>query len=309
MRLARDQQHPQPVAHAVDLHHGGVVAVGQLALHRGDLNCSTFMPPCGRVTGSSRSSPTGTVGLRLLAVDRDGQVGHRRPPGGHGALILDPQGQRQFLAQDGEGRGVAHDQPAVPVGRPPRSAAPAAARAGSGRPMSCTCPSVIRIAPATRARGSSASASASAVITSVPASSAPSPTRWTRSSVFGQRGDLGLDRSQRRLGLRGRSARRWLALSSTTSDHDVGQGARSSSCRRVGQRQQAAPPPPARAATSPAARATAPADQQPRASTASPAPASGRSGAKIRLPSLPQPFQQGRHMHLVGFVVARSAHA
>ena len=29
--LARDQQHPQPVAHAVDRDDGGVVAVGELA--------------------------------------------------------------------------------------------------------------------------------------------------------------------------------------------------------------------------------------------------------------------------------------
>jgi hypothetical protein len=83
MRLARDQQHAQPVAHAVDLHDGGVVAVGQLALGHGHLELQHVHPAMRQAHGQFQILAHGNVeGLRVFAIDRDGQFGQSPQPAG-----------------------------------------------------------------------------------------------------------------------------------------------------------------------------------------------------------------------------------
>ena len=274
------------------------------------------MPPCGSVTGSSRSCPTGTVKSCGSPPSIEIRSCACAPaPVGHRALILDPQGQRHLLAEDGEGRRVLDDQPPVPVVRCARSAARAAAPAGPARAR-CrgAWPSVSRIAPASR-----------------------------RARLLGQR--LGQRGHQQRaavvLGVgqtRPRAAR--CSGSAATSALDRRDGARSVCAgrspmplagavdrppamtmsrqrvavlvlqRRVGDGRQQRRRRQRRAATSPTARArAASADERQRQRRAPPRPAaSGSSGSKIticlRRCSLPQPVEQRGHVDLVGFVVA-----
>ena len=60
------------------------------------------------------SSPSASGVERLAAVDGDVER-HLRLVPGSGAAVLDPEGQGDFLAEDGEGGGVADDEAAVPV--------------------------------------------------------------------------------------------------------------------------------------------------------------------------------------------------
>ena len=119
MRLTRDQEHPQPVAHAVDLHHGCVVAVGQLALDRRQREMQHVLPAMRQ---GHRQFQIGVdrhrEGHRILGIHGNGDLG-LRAQGGRCALIFDPQLQRELLADDGKGRGIGDDKAAVPIAGAP----------------------------------------------------------------------------------------------------------------------------------------------------------------------------------------------
>ena len=175
-----------------------------------------------------------------------------------------------------------------------------------------TCPSVTRIAPAIRGRAALRPAPRPArSAASVPASPGAVAERAPRAArSAGSAASSASSRASAGGGLRRRGRR--CVLAGAVVDHhddDVGQRravlASAATARRA---PPAAPAPPARAATSRSARATAPAPAPSAASTAS-AAISGQRQQRIedQMPaaaSLPQPFQQRRHMHLVGFVVA-----
>ena len=116
MRLARNQQDAQPVAHAVDLNHRAVVAVGDLARGLGQLELDHVHARMGQGQRQFQVLARGHhEAAWRLAVDGDAQFGPLGQVAGHRALVLDAQGHHEFFAQDREGRGVAHDQAAVPV--------------------------------------------------------------------------------------------------------------------------------------------------------------------------------------------------
>ena len=261
--LARHQQHPQPVAHAVDRDDRRVVAVGQLARDRAASTiCSTLTPPRCSVTGSVDAAVDRHVeAQRLGAVERDRER-HVAAAGRRRAQILDPERQAHRLVDDGEGRrGLDHD-PAVPVVGAGRSAAPAPGReSASSASASCTWPSVTRIAPAIRSAGSSAVASASAVRSSVPVLAAVGHVHDAHlEPAASGRAAPGAPRSPSSAACdcAPRSAMRLQALSSTTTRRD----ARHRRCdppaaARARRAPPAAPARPARAATSRSARARA----------------------------------------------------
>ena len=115
MWLARHQQHPQPVAYPVDLHHSGIVAVGQFGAHRRGLELQHVHAAMGQNDGQFHIFAQGHLKLhRWAAVDGNGQIGQPAQFRGS-ALIFDPQGQFDLFIQYGKGRGVTHDQPAVPI--------------------------------------------------------------------------------------------------------------------------------------------------------------------------------------------------
>jgi hypothetical protein len=111
--------------------------------------------------------------------------------------------------------------------RPVRSAWSGAGRSGA-RSMSCSWPSVTRMAPASRARGSSAIASASAAMRSDPPSPSASPMRTTRSSVLGSAAISASMAASASAVWPARSEMFWLALSSITAMTMSDSGSRSS---------------------------------------------------------------------------------
>ena len=101
MRLARDQQHAQLVAHAVDRDHGAVVDLRQLVVDRRGLDLDDVRAGMGdlHVDGDVAADPdAAAVDLLAVAADR-----HLRGAG-RGALILDLEGDRLALADDAEAR-------------------------------------------------------------------------------------------------------------------------------------------------------------------------------------------------------------
>ena len=119
VRFARDQQHAQPVAHAVHLDQRGVVAVGQFAVGHRQGELQHVAPAMGQRHRQFQVLPDRHLDpLRFLAVDRNVERRHDHPRR-HGARILDPQGQGHGFADDGKGGGVADDQATVPVALAP----------------------------------------------------------------------------------------------------------------------------------------------------------------------------------------------
>lgn len=118
VRLARDEQHPQPVAHAVDLHHRGVVARGQLARHRGKAELHNVLPAVFKRQRQFQILPDlDAIAARLAAVDRDGQIGLGPRGFRHRALVEHLEPDPRLLADDAEGGGGLDQQPPVPVFR------------------------------------------------------------------------------------------------------------------------------------------------------------------------------------------------
>ncbi len=117
MRLARHQQHPQAVPHPVDLHHGGVVAVGQLALRFGQRELHHIHATMAQHQWHLDVAVHGQLHRKRLAtIDGDSQVGPARAFGlGHSALVLDAQGDRDLLADNPEAGGGLDQQAAIPV--------------------------------------------------------------------------------------------------------------------------------------------------------------------------------------------------
>ena len=121
MRLARHQQHRQPIADAVDLDDGGVVALGQLSRRFGDDELHDVLACVfqgqRQLQGLVRRN---LEAARRPAVDGDGDLGPAREVRGHGPLVLDPERHHQLFADDAEGRRGLDHQPPVPVGLAPR---------------------------------------------------------------------------------------------------------------------------------------------------------------------------------------------
>ncbi len=114
--LAGDQQHPKPVAHAVDRDHRGVVAPGQLAGHLGGGEFQHVdAAALQRDRERDRLADRHVEAQRPGAVERDRQRCHPAARRG-GADVLDAQGHADRLADDGEGGRCLDDDPPVPVG-------------------------------------------------------------------------------------------------------------------------------------------------------------------------------------------------
>ncbi len=118
MRLARDQQHPQPVAHAVDLHHRAVVAVGQFALRLGhDELQHVHAAVRQRHRQIDLLADRHLELLRLAAVDRRSRAAPALPAPAGPRPGPRPGGVRftgsPMIAKAGA---VSIDQPPVPVG-------------------------------------------------------------------------------------------------------------------------------------------------------------------------------------------------
>ena len=117
--FARHQQHAQAVTHAVDLHDGGIVAVGQLAVNRGDRELQHVLPAMGQGDGQFQIGVNGDrEGHGFVCVNGDGDLGFGAKGGGR-ALVFDAQFQNELFANDGKGRGVGDNKAAVPIGFAP----------------------------------------------------------------------------------------------------------------------------------------------------------------------------------------------
>ena len=277
------------------------------------MNCSTFIPPCGRVTGRSRSSPTGTVNRSAARRRRPRSVSSTVPPQTrrHGALVLDPQRQARTPRPGWQrpGRCVTISRRSQSVWLAGQQHV-APARAWFGRHAQ-----VMRLPvgdqdgprhPGARFFGQRLGQRGHhAACLRRPRAVAHAARRAVRCWAAPR---LRPHRGQRRLGLRGAVAD---ALAGAVIDDGQitmsDSGARSSSCSdglasasKQHRRRQPAQPPARQA------RATAPPTTSHRSQHASAVkqrPWQQRIEDQ-RCRSLPQPFQQRRHMHLIGFVVA-----
>ena len=115
MGLARDEQHPQPVAYAVDLNQHGVVGAGQLAFGDGRRELQHVAPAMGqRERQLDVTAHRHREALRLVAIDRD--VERRRLEAfGRCSLVVDADRHGDGLAENPEGGCVVDAQPAIPV--------------------------------------------------------------------------------------------------------------------------------------------------------------------------------------------------
>ena len=114
MRLARDEQHAQAVAHAVHGDDRGVVAVGQLAFERRGGELDHVLSAVGQCDRHGQLAARGHLNhFRLAAVDRDRQVD--QPAFVRVPHVVDAQPDLLFLVQNAERRGVGDHQPPVPI--------------------------------------------------------------------------------------------------------------------------------------------------------------------------------------------------
>ena len=269
----------------------------------------TLLPPCGRVTGSSRSSPTGTSKTVGSAPSTEMESG-ARPRISTGTA---PSSSRRSVSVTSSPRMAKAGAPRT-VSRLSQSEARPVVRTWKGAgssgsaSASCACPSVRAMTPATRALGSSESAWASAAPSRVPPSPGASGTETRRTSVFGRAARRAASASAAAAVRSARSPMRWEAVASSARITMSGRGSRSSVWSDG----------PASASTSAAAaRARSHQPGRPRQSASSAAAraralsattsAQGKAGSKtmLRVMLLSQPVEQGRHVDLVGFVVAR----
>ena len=145
----------------------------------------TLRPPWGRITGRSRSWPTGTskvVGSPPSTEIESGAVA---------ASGASPSSSMRTVSITSSSRIAKAGAPSTWSLRSQSSCEPVRSTwngAGSSGAASASCrrPSVTATTPATRARGSCESASASAPMSRVPASSSPSGTGTRRTSVPGR---------------------------------------------------------------------------------------------------------------------------
>ena len=114
MRRAGNQQHPQPVADALDGNRGAVVAVGHLPLGRRHPQLDDIRPRMGEwhaqgfLRADLRSDPGGRP-----AIDPDFDLHRLRPARRRSARSLHHEGQFDALAQDAEIRCLPEHEIAV----------------------------------------------------------------------------------------------------------------------------------------------------------------------------------------------------
>jgi hypothetical protein len=308
MRLAGHEKHPQPVAHAVDLDDRRIVAVGQLALgRRHDELDHVHAAVRQRDRQLQILAHRHEEFLRLAPVDGDPERRVTRLAARHGALVLDPERERHGFADDGEGRRVLHDQAAVPVVLAPREQR-MERRGQVGRALD-----VVQLSvghedrprePGARFLGHCLGQRRHQERAGVALSVAHSDDAKLG---IGKRRDLGLDPGDR-LGRLRRAVRNALARALVDHhDHDVGQwlavlGLERGVRERGKERHE-------REAAEPPAREAAPegeGDEEERDRRRAPEERHGderiEDDGVAHL--LPQPVEKGRHMHLVGLVVA-----
>jgi hypothetical protein len=118
VRLARDQQHPQPVAHAVDDDHGAVVGERQLPIARRGLDLEHRRPGVLQHEFDDRVLAGGEVGgPERPAVAADGDGGGAARLARH---VVDAQHHALLLPDDAVGRDLLDDQAAVDLVVPAR---------------------------------------------------------------------------------------------------------------------------------------------------------------------------------------------
>ena len=117
VRLARYQQHTKAVAHTVDLHHRGVVAVGQFAVCRRHGKLKHIHAAMWQSDGQFQIfAGWHGISLRCLVIYRDGYIHLARLARWHSALIFNAKGHLHFFAQNRKSRGIFDDQTPVPIG-------------------------------------------------------------------------------------------------------------------------------------------------------------------------------------------------
>ena len=112
MRLARNKQHPQPIANAVDLHHRPVIELGDLARQRTGRHFDDRRAGAGdRHLDPLLDADRDAGGAIRLAVASDGQC-RRTGMGGHPQIVHhDPQ--RDGFPDNAVARRFDHAQAAV----------------------------------------------------------------------------------------------------------------------------------------------------------------------------------------------------
>ena len=169
MRLARDEQHAQLVAHAVDVDDGAVAIGRSVRRHRRDLEFDDIdAGVLDRRLHVDRSPTSASIvsivspSRRTVELDRLAVIG----------AVEDARGDRLVLADDAVARRLDQLDPALALalvaGDQGVQRRVEAERGRGSAGMSWTSPSVIMNAPPTRSGGASASASRSAANSRVP---------------------------------------------------------------------------------------------------------------------------------------------
>ena len=117
MGFPRYQQHAQAVAHAVNLHHGGIVTIGQFAVCRGDRKLQDVDAAMRQGDWQLQIFARWHIkGLRSLVIYGNGHINGTHLTRGHSTLIFNAQGQHHLFAQNRKGGGVLDDKAPVPIG-------------------------------------------------------------------------------------------------------------------------------------------------------------------------------------------------